>query len=99
MELRCEIKKINVRLNGSIAVMLVAVPDFPDKSKRTDVIVQPYTVIAAGDSTGSWGWIHLELEEKECIGNKMLNEMCTIGTWYSCRLFKVYKFQEQPNEH
>lgn len=72
------------------AVILHPAPKFPDDKPWKDLEggVHPYAVHAAHDDTGAWGWVSLSSEEKEMIGQKLLDHCSEVGRWYWCILYR-----------
>lgn len=69
------------------AVMLHPAPLFPD-SQPPKTGVEPLAVFAANDDNGGWGWVNLNQEEKDCIGQGLLDSDAEIGKWYWCVLWE-----------
>lgn len=73
--------------DNAFAVCLLEVPPFPPPI--TDMLEDsyPYAVIAANDDKDAWGYVCLNQDWKNTIGETMLNLGCAINTWYWCEFF------------
>ena len=71
--------------DGMFAVRLHPAPSFPDDQPTKPIDVQPFVLIAANDDGGAWGWVNLNQEEKELIGQQLLDDHRP-GHWYWCKL-------------
>lgn len=73
----------------AFAVMLREAPAFPDQKGVKPIDVQPLVVVAANDDGGSWGWVNLDKNEKEVVGDALLNFGAGLDAWYWCDLAKL----------
>ena len=71
----------------SFLVCLLETPKFPNDYKMHDGF-HHLAVIAAYDNGGKLKWTALNVDEKNCIGDAMLESYCNVGEWYWCNLFE-----------
>ena len=90
MKIRIELSK--VRKEDEFAVCLTKAPKLPGKSA---VFVENkfdcnLSVVACNDDNdcGGWGWCNLDSDEKEAIGQKLLDIDADLNVWYFCLMFK-----------
>lgn len=84
----CEIN--DVRKNDfSFAVALLDVPPLPyPAGPIADFVYQPLrAVAAASDAGGEWSFCNLNQQEKDCIGDALVEYRAEVDKWYWCNLF------------
>ena len=74
------------RKENAFAVCFICAPEFPDR-KPYKPGVNRLVVVAANDDGGKWGFIILTKEEKELIGDQLLEMEAPVDTWFWCQDF------------
>ena len=73
--------------DDSFLVCLIETPKFPDGYEMHDGF-HNLAVAAAYIDDGKLKWTTLNEDEKNCVGDAMIDSNCDFGTWYWCDLFE-----------
>jgi len=73
----------------AFAVMLRLAPQLPDDSGLHSISHARQVITASkNNNENRWGWVHLDGDEKDAIGEAMMIEECDLDKWYWCAIYK-----------
>jgi hypothetical protein len=75
------------------------VPFFPGPVTKVKPDVTRYAVVAAMDDKGAWGYVDLNREWKDVIGQAMLDLGCREEQWYWCEYYEDEIEEDEPDEN
>lgn len=72
----------------TIQVMMVVVPDLPIGDDWNDDCL-PYAIVGMDKYEKGWGWIELEGDSKNEIGQYMMDWEAETNVWYYLSIYKL----------